>query len=124
MELAKRNGFPLSIYTIKTLPKSIGSQQNIIYNLDDKIDQRGGTHWCCIWQGEKVIYVDPFGLDPPKNVEDFMKSSGKEVLSNTTQIQNIKSTHCGGICIWVLSKLNQGASIIDVVTSKKPGIFK
>lgn len=45
-----------------------------------------------------ALYFDPFGLDMPKEIENFL-SPFKPIPFNNRQIQSIRSTQCGWYCI-------------------------
>jgi hypothetical protein len=66
---------------------------SIILNLQSSTDG-DGSHWTLlkVFPKGEVIYFDPFGFAPPKQVRKYIK--GKIGVS-TRQIQNIDSTMCG-----------------------------
>ena len=83
------------------LPKRLENDKVMIINLDD---MNGiGTHWVCIINSKDskyVLYYDSFGIkyiDP--KIFKFLKSSGKEILYNQNQIQDISTVLCGYYCL-------------------------
>ena len=66
---------------------------SIILNLQSSTDGNG-SHWTLlkVFPKGQVIFFDPFGFAPPKQVRQYIK--GKIGVS-TRQIQNIDSTMCG-----------------------------
>ena len=47
----------------------------------------------------EALYFDPFGIDMPKEVEEFLKPF-KPIPYNNRQIQNINSEVCGYYCLY------------------------
>lgn len=69
----------------------------IIINLESSMDG-GGTHWVMlkVFPKGQVIYFDPFGFAPPKEVKRYIK---KKIAVSTRHIQDIGSTMCGYYCL-------------------------
>jgi hypothetical protein len=107
----------VGVYSKDKLPsdKKIGSYY---VNLQDS-NEGDGTHWTMFKiysddereienitttkKGERVhrvgaLYFDPFGVDMPKEVSDFL-AAFKPIPYNTRQIQGIRQTECGWYCI-------------------------
>jgi hypothetical protein len=88
--------------------------QNIecgIVNLDDKYNP--GTHHCAWFKnGDNKIYFDSFGIQPPKEIIRYLKSS---ILYNTYQIQQYNETNCSEWCLYVLNELNKGRDFISII---------
>jgi hypothetical protein len=86
-------------------------------NLQDSADG-DGTHWTMfkIYSDDErenenittlgkervhrvgALYFDPFGVDMPKEVSDFL-SPFKPIPYNTRQIQGLRQTECGWYCL-------------------------
>lgn len=68
-------------------------------NLED-FDDGEGSHWVMfrIFDNGKAIYFDPFGVLPPKEVQDFLLPF-KPFATSNRHIQDNKSTKCGYFCI-------------------------
>jgi hypothetical protein len=73
---------------------NIGS---IIINLESSTDG-GGSHWVLlkVFPKGQVIYFDPFGFAPPREVKRYIK---KKIAVSTRHIQDIGSTTCGYYCL-------------------------
>ena len=100
-----------------TLPKQINQSESTIVNLDSHT--HSGTHWCLIYNNpqddKNVYYFDSYGQPPPKEVEKYLKTSGKKILYNTSILQNLNSSMCGYFCIYVARELNKGRSLYDCI---------
>ena len=68
-------------------------------NLQDA-DDGDGTHWVFfrIFSPDKAVYFDSFGLPPPVDVKEFLKTFSP-IPYNHRQIQDTKSSYCGWYCI-------------------------
>ncbi|ORP61686.1 hypothetical protein, partial [Vibrio cholerae] len=67
-----------------------------IVNLDS--GSQGGTHWTAYRKNKNVvIYFDPFGIQPPKEVIEYFIPS--KIYYTTEQIQDLNSTICGILCL-------------------------
>lgn len=74
----------------------------------------GGEHWVAYFnspQRQHVVYWDSFGMPPDARLLEFLKTSGKRVVRNTTHVQHIKAESCGYWAIRVLKQLHAGQSI-------------
>ena len=73
---------------------NIGS---IIINLESSTDG-GGSHWVLlkVFPKGQVIYFDPFGFAPPREVKRYIK---KKIAVSTSHIQDIGSMTCGYYCL-------------------------
>ena len=89
-----------------TLPKQIKDTENAIINMDNEVGL--GTHWIAFFNASKfkhVLYFDSFGLPPPKEVEKYLRTSGKKIMLSSAQIQSNKSILCGYYCIYFITLL-------------------
>lgn len=112
-ELSNRLDLPLigivNKDRLETLPKTLGSYYINMQNYDDG----DGTHWVYArlycdddrdsdneeeYRLVKCLYFDPFGLDMPKEVEEYF-GEFKPIAYSKKQIQNVKSTQCGWYCV-------------------------
>ena len=75
--------------------------ESLIINLDTN---RGpGTHWVAVKKrGNKIIYFDPFGIQPPKEVIRYYKPL--TIYYTTTKVQKLNSIICGKLCLQFLKK--------------------
>lgn len=93
----------IGVYSKDKLPKDrdVGSYYINMENSDDG----EGTHWVLakIYKDddgyEGAIYFDSFGVDMPKEVEDFLNEY-KPIPFNNKQIQSVASTQCGWYCLY------------------------
>lgn len=81
--------------------KQIGSYYINLQNFNDG----DGTHWCLMKiykdheRGEtKALWFDPFGMDMPREIEDYLEKY-KPVPYSNRQIQGINQTECGWYCL-------------------------
>lgn len=103
------------------LPRMINKEEATIVNLDSH--QNPGTHWVALYNSSKdlahVYYFDSFGMPPPKEVESYLRKSGKLIQYNTSQLQMLYSSMCGYYCCYVLKELYRGKSFYDVLYAMK-----
>lgn len=67
-----------------------------VINLDNMGNP--GSHWTSLYVRDDIaIYMDPFGVKYPKEIENYCK--GYNLIYNETQIQDIKQECCGYYCI-------------------------
>jgi hypothetical protein len=72
-----------------------------------------GSHHVCYWKkGDNKYYFDSFGVIPPKEVIEYLKSP---ILYSTYQIQKFNDSNCSEWCLFVLNKLNKGKNYIDII---------
>ena len=100
-----------------TLPMVIRKHEASIVNLDS--DKGEGTHWTLIYNNpndaKNVYYFDSFGVAPPEEVAKYMRTSHKEIIYNSSQLQNIMSTMCGYFAIIAAKMLSNGSSFYNVI---------
>lgn len=76
-------------------------------------------HWTCaislpIYNTD--YYMDSFGMPPPPEVIKFMKASGKKLIYNTSQVQDLDSDFCGWFCCYCLKEMMRcRRSFTDVI---------
>lgn len=117
------------VFTSDGLPKKIRKFENGVINLD--VSTGPGTHWVCYYndpQYDFVEYFDPFGeyvykdirLNPtiiPKSIYKYLSTSGKDIVYNSSFLQNPISNRCGYYCMTYIVERNKGQSPIDVLYS-------
>ena len=87
-----------------------------VVNMDDSTGQ--GTHYVCYWHdNSNTYYFDSYGVPPPDDLLSYLRTGGKQIAYNTTQLQPIKSAMCGYFCIYVLKHLAKGTPFYDVLMS-------
>lgn len=88
----------IGVYSKDDLPNKryIGSYYINMQNMNDG----NGSHWvfCHINDKGKAIYFDSFGISPPKEIEQFLKTFSPYAVNKRT-IQDIKSNNCGLYCV-------------------------
>lgn len=113
-ELSKRLELPLLGIVNKDRLDTIEKQLGSYYINMQNYDEGEGTHWVyarlyCDSDRDsdndddeygvvKCLYFDPFGLDMPKEVEEYFKEF-KPIAYSKKQIQNIRSSQCGWYCV-------------------------
>lgn len=98
------------------LPKKIANKEYRIINLDHS--SNSGTHWVAIINDPKLkysFYFDSYGLVPPTEAVKYMKTSGKQIYYNSSQIQLVNSVACGFYCLYVINEFNKGRPIYDIL---------
>ncbi len=103
------------------LPKQIKDTENGIINMDRQ--NSSGTHWVAYFNSPKfkqVLYFDSFGLTPPKEIEKYLRTSGKKIMLNSAQIQANKSIMCGYYSMYWIIELNKGRDLYDVLYEMQP----
>ena len=100
--------------------KSIG----IIYNLDPHY--KSGSHWVANYidiNNHVCYYFDSYGMEPPAQVATFMKwlttQDPKMKLQYNKRRLQYSNTECGMYCIYVIIRLLEGDSFLDI-TRRKP----
>ncbi len=76
-----------------------------IINLDNSQENggSGGTHWVCMSTfANYPLYFDSYAVLPPEMVEKWIKQRYDKFYYWSKQIQSLKSTYCGWICIMFL----------------------
>ena len=98
------------VFAINMLPRKMKHNECGIINFDP-IDQPG-SHWVAYYNNE---YFDSFGLPPPQEIENYLKTSGKDIYYNSSQLQKANSVLCGDYCIHFIKKRNIGISYYDIL---------
>ena len=88
------------VFPVDELPVHLSENHAIIINFE-KHDQKG-SHWVCAINSPEFgkIYIDPLGLPPPIEIDQFLKrgSGKKDYLINTIEYQPMSSDDCGSYC--------------------------
>lgn len=123
MEAAEALGLPLrGVYMRNELPRRPKKDEMGILNLDDNDDLSDrygtstgeGTHWTCWYKrGPKKYYFDSFGLQPPKEILEYLGA----LDYNIAQIQTRGTVICGHLCLTVLKRLCDGMSFEQAIRS-------
>lgn len=106
------------VFAIDTLPnKAIGCG---VINYDTIGGK--GTHWTCYFNDPKskfIEHLDSFGLPPSETMKTFLKTSGKQIVYNDSQLQSKNSVLCGYYCIHYIKERNKCKSPYEVLYSFK-----
>ena len=92
--------------------KEIKSNSSYILNLNSEFDENGnrnkGSHWValCVDDDKQGIYFDSYGLDPPKEIKNLLKSNQYKIGNTTKNIQSLMSNLCGFFCLAFIYFLN------------------
>lgn len=79
---------------------------------------QGGSHWVALINrpdSEYIEYYDSFGLPPTEEVLTYMKRSGKKVIYNSNQIQDMKSNACGYFSAHFIRERSKGINPYDLI---------
>ncbi len=105
------------VYMRNTLLYHINDHEASIVNLDS--ESGDGTHWTLIYNDPKntkdAYYFDSYGVAPPTEVEKYLRTSGKKIQYNTSQLQNIVSSMCGYFCVFVARELSKGRTFYECI---------
>jgi hypothetical protein len=118
---AQRRLKPFSVFAIDEIPTKIKPGYYII-NSAPRIS--GGRHWVAAHYDTRAKYAhlfDSFGIPPDERLVRWLKSGGKQILTNTGHLQDIKRSTCGQWCIEFLENMSKGGSLIDFITDFNAG---
>jgi hypothetical protein len=95
------------------LPHKANANECVIINLD--VSRGEGTHWCCCFKRGRVIYYfDSFGLQPPNEILQYLKTG---ILYSTDRIQPDGTAICGHLYIYVLNRLSRSEDIKLIINT-------
>ena len=114
------------VFTIDNLPKRIFKNECGVVN-SDKIGGEG-KHWLAYYNDPKSKYIeffDSYGLYPCKEILKYLKTSGKDILYNSSQIQSNDSVLCGYYCVNYIRERSKGVKPYDVLYKfkQKPSLM-
>jgi len=96
LNAAKRIPYFKGVFMRNELKKPPRKNESLIINLDT--NKGPGTHWVAVKKrGSKIIYFDPFGVQPPKEVIRYYKPD--TVYYSTETIQKLNASNCGKLCL-------------------------
>ena len=103
------------VFSRDSLPHQIKNDECGIVNLDSKIGS--GTHWVAYRNGKShTEYFDPFGLEMPFEVAQYLGTSGKQIYYSGDEIQERDSFLCGYWCLYYLLERQKGVSMLNVIS--------
>ena len=93
-----------------------------IVNLDDDGNNppgNFGTHWVAyLIDSNRKLYFDSYGLEPPNEIERYLKHDDKgPLLMQTQQLQGTDDSICGHLCLYVLYHLNLNYDFKKIIKS-------
>lgn len=117
-DLSQRMRIPLEgVYFKDEIPSPLKYNKTYIINLQDSSNDNGddnsGTHWT-MFQVNKTpkniiqpIYFDPYGVEPPEAVKEYIKKETKMNLPYTSKdIQSLMNNACGYYCLAMAHFIN------------------
>lgn len=108
------------VFALDEIPKKLRANQCGIINSGKRDSDGQIRHWTCFYNNSKlkyVLYFDPFGLSPDERIKHMLHSSGKKVMVNTTQFQDLRAESCGYWCLHFLKEVQSGKSMVDVLST-------
>jgi hypothetical protein len=105
------------VFSRDNLPRKM---KNGYYVINSDVSTGPGVHWWAVInrpRDKESLFFDSFGTSPPPPVEKFMRSSGKGIVYNSNQLQDLPSNRCGWFCVHVIKELQEGKSFYDVLYS-------
>jgi len=101
---------------IKDLKKKKKLPIFIISNYHTSIQE--GIHHVAIYKNKDIsYYFDSFGIQPFKEVIDFLDTNTR--FYSSFQIQKANTKICGVLCLFVLYKLSQKEDFFDIILNLK-----
>ena len=93
-----------------------------IVNLDDDGNNppgNSGTHWVAyLIDSKRKLYFDSYGLEPPNELECYLKHYDKgPLLMQTQQLQGTDESICGHLSLYVLYHLNLNYDFKKIINS-------
>jgi hypothetical protein len=78
----------------------------------------GGDHWVCIIEGVKSIYyIDPFGIEPPETILDWIEKKNKKWFYSNRDLQALNADNCGYFCCYIIVANYLGKPIKKIIKS-------
>ena len=101
-------------YSRDDLPDPLNSKYYIA-NLDSQ--SGSGTHWVLVdnRRSNECIYFDSYGMPPPEEILARMNQTGKTLVYNDANLQDLGSAQCGWWCEYIAEELAKGHSFRKVV---------
>jgi len=97
-------------------------EDNSIYIVNFDESHMEGSHWVCVINGvndmSTCIYLDSFGLPPPKRIKEFMKrqNGSNTCVMSTHTTQHTESEACGYYCMYyIFEMIKNGKRFLDCV---------
>lgn len=104
------------IFSRDKLPGKIKSKENGIVNLD--LSTGEGNHWVAYFNSpdcQYAVYFDSYGLAPPPEIYEFLKTSGKKIIFNNNEMQKMNSIMCGYYCIHFIKEMNKKKPFHEII---------
>lgn len=113
----------IGVFSRDGLPKKLNNNESLILNLDSEMGN--GTHWVSIYNDPNqkyVEYFDSYGLPPPEEAIEYMKTTKKPIYYNTNQMQAINNIMCGFYSIYYINERENGKPMYNIIYGS--GIIK
>ena len=102
------------------LPNKIHKLETGKITLDDSTG--GGSHWICYRNVDKQYweYFDPFGLIMPSEIKNYLKTSGKQMVYSSDEMQERESVFCAVIGAYSISwKDKKGTHYLTIIRRRR-----
>jgi len=83
-----------------------------------------GTHWTCFYccpNQDEILIFDSMGAPPATDIHTYCSKvaakTGKKMIINKRQLQNLGTDSCGWFCIYVLNHLFAGHTFEDILNT-------
>lgn len=108
----------LGCFAHDTIPKKLQKfeTQSGIVNLHNS--NQGGSHWVAFFYDPKTDYVeyfDSFGVPPSDSISKMLKTTNRDIIYNSTQLQHNLSSACGQFCVDYIKSRDKGISMYDTI---------
>jgi len=105
------------VFTENRLPNKVKRLESGIINYDD---DGPGTHWVCYYNDPKsnvIEFFDSYGLPPSDKIRQYLRTSGKRIVFNDSQLQQFSSVMCGYYCVHYLQSRKKGKTPLDIINN-------
>ena len=104
------------VFSHNTLPSKINKNECGVINYND--DNQSGSHWVAYFNNPKSKYVeffDSYGVSPSNQIKNFLRTSNKKIIYNTSEIQPVLSLKCGWYCIDYIIGRSKNIDYYDII---------
>ena len=108
------------VFAHDQLPRKIKKLESGVINYNDH--NESGSHWIAYYNHpdcEFAEFFDSYGVVPSDVIQKYLKTSGKKVMYNSTQIQNGLSFRCGYYCIDFIKNRDNNVTFYDILYKYK-----
>ena len=101
------------------------SETGMIINLNN--DKEPGSHWICfsaIPDQDYITIFDSFGTPPPEQLLKYARKASKKynkpIIYSSMQAQSTDQESCGWYCIYILTHLEKGYRLDELIKDFSP----